>query len=197
MCVLFLLGSDWFNNVLMSISAVGLLIIGCKGLNTWKKEHLGKKKQELAEEVLVLFYQARDAIRSIRNPFGRVGEGVSRQKKDNETEKQTRVFNQAYIVFERYDKYKEIFYKIHALRYRAKLQLRIDLDETFDKLNKIINSLLSASRSLASLWCGNRCKDRIDEYEKIIWDEGKEDSINKEIDKIIEEIENICNKHLN
>ena len=71
-------------NISVIIGALALI----SGIRAWKREYIGKRKIELAEDTLMLFYQARDAIREIRNPFGRIGEGSSRQKGDNETDKQ-------------------------------------------------------------------------------------------------------------
>jgi hypothetical protein len=39
------------------------------GLGTWRAQTAGKRKLELAEEALILFYEARDAVKAIRSPF--------------------------------------------------------------------------------------------------------------------------------
>jgi hypothetical protein len=74
-------------NISIIIGALALI----SGIRAWKREYIGKRKIELAEDTLMLFYQARDAIREIRNPFGAIGEGSSRQRADNETEDETKI----------------------------------------------------------------------------------------------------------
>ena len=95
-------------NISVILGALALI----SGIRAWKREYIGKRKIEIAEDTLMLFYQARDAIREIRNPFGRSGEGSSRQKADNETERETELLDRAYVVYERYQKHEELFNKL-------------------------------------------------------------------------------------
>ena len=102
--------SELAKNISVIIGALALI----SGIRAWKREYIGKRKIELAEDTLMLFYQARDAIREIRNPFGRIGEGSSRQKADNETASETELLNRAYVVYERYQKQEDIFNKLQS-----------------------------------------------------------------------------------
>jgi hypothetical protein len=45
------------------------------GVFAWKREFVGKRRIELAEDVLAKFYEAAEAIRAIRSPFGWGEEG--------------------------------------------------------------------------------------------------------------------------
>ena len=63
-------------NILESISLIIAAWAVIIGVNAWRREYIGKRRLELAEEVLSLFYEARDIIRYIRNPFGYIGRGV-------------------------------------------------------------------------------------------------------------------------
>ena len=45
------------------------------GVGAWKREFIGKRKIELAEQVLAQFFEVRDAIACIRNPFSSSDEG--------------------------------------------------------------------------------------------------------------------------
>ncbi|MCA3564130.1 MAG: hypothetical protein IOC90_10145 [Methylocystis sp.] len=49
-----------------------------------------RRRQELAEELLSGFYEARDAMKSVRSPFGHSGEGSSRTRDENETAEEKR-----------------------------------------------------------------------------------------------------------
>ena len=48
------------------------------GVYAWRREFIGRRKIELAEDVLARFYEARDAIARIRSPFGTSSEGSER-----------------------------------------------------------------------------------------------------------------------
>jgi hypothetical protein len=51
--------SEFAKNLSVIIGALALI----SGIRAWKREYIGKRKIELAEDTLMLFYQARDAIR--------------------------------------------------------------------------------------------------------------------------------------
>lgn len=61
--------TEWtglIRNVLVIIAS----IVAIYGIRAWRREFIGKRKIELAEEVLALFYETRDIIRYIRDPGG-------------------------------------------------------------------------------------------------------------------------------
>lgn len=101
---------------------------------------------ELAEEVLSLFYQARDVIREIRSPFGYGGEGSTRKSSPTESPEEKAALDNAYVAIERYSKHKELFSKIYAVRYRFMAQFGTDKVKPFDDLNRVINQIIMASR---------------------------------------------------
>jgi len=52
-------------SILDTIQALSLVIAAWAaiyGINAWRSEFVGKKRIDLAEDVLVRFYEARDAI---------------------------------------------------------------------------------------------------------------------------------------
>ena len=81
-------------SILQVIQAVSLIVAAWTaiyGIRAWRSEFVGKKRIELAEEVLVRFYEARDVIRIIRNPFGYVGEGSTRQGAEGEAPEEKQI----------------------------------------------------------------------------------------------------------
>ncbi len=46
-----------------AIAAISFVV----GISTWRREFVGKRRIELAESVLALFYEAADAIQEIRS----------------------------------------------------------------------------------------------------------------------------------
>ncbi len=60
--------------------------IAWRGLNKWRDETIGKRKAELAEDVIADFYEAREIILEARSPGSiRADEGNTGPKMDDET----------------------------------------------------------------------------------------------------------------
>ena len=89
-----------------------------RGLNRWRAETIGKRKAEIAEEVLADFYEARDIINPARSPGSLGGEGGTRQRFEWETEEDTRMLDAYFRTTERLSKNAEFFAKLDARRYR-------------------------------------------------------------------------------
>jgi hypothetical protein len=109
------------------------------GINSWRRELKGKKRYELAEETLALFYKAKDIIHAIRSPFGNVDEGKTRTPAPNENPELKMARDQAYVLWERYLRHEETFNNIQALRYRFLAIFGRDAAKPFDYLNAIVH----------------------------------------------------------
>ena len=104
--------------ILESVSVIFACISIILGVDAWRREYVGKRKIEVAEDVLTLFYQARDTISRIRTPWHQKEEGKTRKPGEYETPEQKEQLDRAYVVFERYEKEQEIFNKLVVIRYR-------------------------------------------------------------------------------
>jgi len=154
---------------------------------------------ELAEESLCLFYETRDAIRSIRSPLGYGGEGESRKASGPETLEQKKARDQAFVVFERYQRHQELFNKLYAIRYRFIANFGMHDAEPFDIINKIINDIFISARMLSEMWPKNseywdeertkKHSEQVQKHESIFWWSGSEDPIDKRIDEAVSRIE--------
>ena len=65
----------------------------------WHREHIGRKKIDIAQNALALFYEARDAIKFIRNPAGFTNETSSIEKRADEDVSSYEARKRASIVF--------------------------------------------------------------------------------------------------
>lgn len=192
-------------NISVIIGALALI----SGIRAWKREYIGKRKIELAEDTLMLFYQARDAIRDIRNPFGRIGEGNSREKLENETESEKEKLNRAYVVHERFQKQEEIFNKLQSTRYRFMARFGRENETPFIELNNILNDIFIAAQMLGTYYWQQQGRIKMGEealkkhleemskHEAIFWFQGeKRDEIGPKVEKVIRQIENITKSTL-
>ena len=186
---------------------LSIIIASCTaiyGIGSWRREYVGKKQAELAEEALCLFYEARDAVQHIRNPFSNANEGCSRKTDENESPEQKDAYDRAYVLIERFNTHIELFNKMHSIRYRFMAQFGTDAGKPFEDFRKILNIIQASAQSLAIAWADNyrylRTKkkeaadyDFITSQENIFW-EGlpEEDTIKLNVEKCIDDIEKIC-----
>lgn len=185
-------------SLITCIAMILASIVAIRGINAWSREFRGKRQIELAEEVLSLFYQARDVIESIRSPIGYLGEASTRKQVENETPEEKDALDRAYVVRERYEERREMFSKLQSLRYRFMAQIQIGKEEAkpFSEIRKVLNQILRASRRMALLCVprhrpGREKKNvekQIQKYEAIL--EG--DEIKKRVEKAVSQIEETC-----
>jgi len=174
------------------------------GIDAWHREFVGKRRIELAEEVLALFYQAQDIISSIRSPFGYGGEGETRKPGPNEKPEHKEALDAAYVLIERYNRHIEVFSRIHALRYRFMAQqFGTHSSKPFDALNQVINELILAARRKARLSTVPELVLRSDaaiekhhqefiESERVYYGGTEDDPIALKVKNVVAEIERIC-----
>ena len=192
---------DWLE-VIREISILIGVWVAIYGIDSWRREHTGRRQYELAEETLAMFYEARDAVRHMRHPMTSTGETEDVKLGEGETEKAWEARKNASVVFKRYNTHQELFGKLWAMRYRFMVQFGQEKAKPFNDLQGIVNEVMISARMLARLWARdsfhseerwNRHLDSVEKCEAIFW-EGvdDEDPINPKLDKVIEEIEKTC-----
>lgn len=190
---------------LITIKEVSLLIgiwVAIYGIDSWRREHTGKRQIELAEETLALFYEARDAIASIRHPVSWGSESDDIERGERESEKDYDARKRANIVFSRYNEHQELFNKIHSMRYRFMAQIGKEESVPFDELRSIVNEIFRSARMLARLWARDHFKTEearekhwsdIEKHEAVFWDGMSEDDpINGKLGETINKMESTC-----
>lgn len=133
-------------SVVTAITAVVGISIAARGLTKWRAETIGKRKAELAEEVLADFYQARDIIDAARSPGGFGNEGATRQKDDWESEEDTRILNAYFRTMERLISKADFFARFHARRYRFIAHFGTEAGKPYDQLHQIHTEIVVAGR---------------------------------------------------
>jgi hypothetical protein len=194
-------GADILESISLIIAAWTVIL----GVNAWRHEFIGKRRIELAEEVLALFYEARDVISYIRSPFGYVGEGSSRKSSESESPEEKQIYDRAYVLVERYNKNQGLFNKIYSMRYRFMAQFGKEASVPFDDLRKIVNDIFISSRMLADYWKdqGRRTwktegdfekhLEEMHKYEAVFWEMSADrDPIIPRVNAVISNIEDRC-----
>lgn len=187
------------------ITQVSLLVgiwAAIASISAWRREHIGKRQVELAEDTLALFYEAVDAIKHIRHLVNYPNELNAIEKLPDETDEEFDARRKANVIFYRYNQHQELFSKIHASRYRFMAQIGKSESAPFDELNEIVKEINTASYALSKLWAGNPFpfdgrmeshEEKIIRYESVLGDVFNDDNpINLRIDEMIKEIEKTC-----
>jgi hypothetical protein len=118
------------------------------GINAWKKEFSGKRKIELAEEVLALFYEARDAISIIRSPFLYEGEDSKRKSQEDETQIQKEAKDLSCLVRKRFQKQQHVFNKLQSKQYQFMARFGYEKAKPFDDLRQMVLEILMSADEL-------------------------------------------------
>lgn len=184
----------------VSVIAASWAIIS--GVGAWKREFIGKRKIELAEEVLASFFEIKDVIASMRNPFSSGDEGQSRKRSENETNDESELLDRGYIVFERYESRKEVFVRFNTIKYKFMAAFGSETEDIFTDCNRVLNSIFVSARQLATHYWQRQGRIPMEEdefqrhlnemhrHEGIFWDSMDEkDKIRKTLQSIQNRLE--------
>jgi hypothetical protein len=182
--------------ILESLAVAGAAVVAMWGITAWRREHIGRKRIDTAEEILELFYFAKDAISSIRSPGGYSGEGKTRKRDADEDDETTERLNNAFVTIERMLSYKEQFAKLQTLQYRAVAYWGESAKEPFDTFNAIIHELQSAAHMLGiyakSPSIGRRDEVDLREFQSVIYRGFRDDKISPMSDTMLEQAKQLC-----
>jgi hypothetical protein len=183
-------------SVVTATTAVVGVSIAARGLNKWRTETIGKRKAELAEEVLADFYQARDILNAARSPGSFGHEGTTRTKSDWESEDDTRTLNAYFATAERLNNKSEFFAQFYARRYRFVAHFGLAAGAPYGEFNSIYAEIITAVRMLITTYRnrdeGSLPINRVKWEAGIGWSPSDDDEIPARIDAIVSTIERIC-----
>lgn len=113
-----------------------------QGLANWKRRH------ELAEQTLIVFYEARDALNFARSRIIFRGEGASRQPSGSESEEVRKQRESYFVPLERLNSSSEVFARLQALRYTFAAHFGEPAIKPFVTIMGAHNSIASAATIL-------------------------------------------------
>ena len=192
--------ADLITAISVALAAISFIA----GVNAWNREFVGKRRIELAEIVLALFYEAQDAIRNIRSPFSFEGEGETRKRSENEEKEQSNLLDRAFVVVERYKNREKLFAELRSMKYRVMATFGPKAGEPFDELNQILNDIFASADILGTHFWQRQGrvqmkKEEFQEHlaemhkhESILWFHGNEkDEISLRVKRAVGKIESI------
>ena len=174
------------------------------GVGAWKREFIGKRKIELAEEMLATFLEMNDAVAFIRNPFSSSNEGRTRERGENENPEHSELLDRAYIVFERYEQRREVFVRLNTLKYRFVAVFGGEAEALFTDIARTVNSIFASANALGTRYWPQQGRVRMDDaqfqrhldamerHEGVFWDSyGDDDEIRNALAQYKERLEEI------
>lgn len=189
---------DIFKDFLNSFSIIIASFTAIHGINSWRKEARWKRKYELAEEVLVLVYEVREAIRYIRNPLQT--EDLGHPKRPSALK----------IVLDRREKYKDTFAKLQSIRYRFMVIHDKNSEKLFERMDMLFMDIVTAAWNLdnryykayeENRWASEDAKlksiEKMHELEDVIWMTGEDNEFDKKLSALITEFNSTCEKVIN
>jgi hypothetical protein len=166
---------------------------GVRALGAWRDEAVGKRKIEIAEQVLADFYEAHDIINGARLPVAFEGEGSTRPKSEGESEGRKRRMDSYYVVLERLSRREEFFARLFARRYRFVTLFGLEAGKPFNELFAIRNDLMLTVNFLVGDLADMLTHEERRRMEaKIGWGDPKDDPIREKLDRVVQTVEQIC-----
>ena len=157
------------------------------GVGAWKREYLGKRRIDLAEQVLAKFFEVKDAVAFIRNPWSASNEGETRDRSPGETKEEAALLDRGYIVVERYQQKESVFAEFNVLKYRCMAAFGSGTEPIFVETSKVVDSIFVSARMLGHHYWPRQGRvpmepdevqkhlDEMHRHEGVFWDTGADD----------------------
>ncbi len=179
------------SDILTAFSSIAMLVIAGFALHTWRKEFIGKRKIELACQIMKSVYEVQDAILYAR--IGRINElDIKEVERWVNSEKQRDpehmgVFPERYCAWVPHRRLAERRDKIEKLQNfmnDACLYWGLELMQLIYELNEYVLKIKTAAKDL---YYNDTPQDPA-VLEDILFSNDSNDEINKRINEIVEEI---------
>ncbi|MDR9497972.1 MAG: hypothetical protein RI556_02255 [Hydrogenovibrio sp.] len=200
------INSTTFIDYLTSGSALIASLVALYGINTWRREYVGKKRMDLGHDLLEAFYKAKDAIRYIRSPFT---PEIERSEAIKDLPEHRNEFDERAAVLSKRlnDKQKEIA-AFRAMKYKIMAVFGNDSEKIFDEFASIPNQIATAMGILVKHYWNRQGENfrnktefenhlnEMNRFEGIIWDGTSEgDEILEKLNNIQSALEAIVHDH--
>ena len=190
---------EWISalaNLMTGLAAVVAGWAGVRGLNAWRTEMVGRRKTELAEEVLAGFYRVRDILTWARFPASddyhdgeddHPGGGPV----DEELER-----GEIFTPVDRLTKESQVFSELQASRYRFMAYFGEEAARPFEEIRAIHSEVIDSAHNLIRTYGQEQrgsAEARRNQWEAAIgWGEGDGDILRRRLDLAVKAIEQTC-----
>lgn len=185
-----MLSADWVTAAGTAAAGLATLVAGwaaIRGVGAWRSELVGRRKAELAEDVLAQFYRARDVLIWARLPDR--PPGVAPQGDDRDRRHQSHA-----SPIERLTQESALFSELQASRYRFMAYFGEDSAQPFEEMRAIHGEVMSSAESLIRDPNELASDAERDRWEDAIgWvDDGEDDALARRLAETIAAVEHVC-----
>lgn len=171
------------------------------GLRAWRKQLIGKRRIEIAEETLVLAYKIRNAITYARLPVHGPAEGLSRPRELSNDENFRKLRDSYFVPVERLKIYDEDFARLERQALLCEIYFGPAVRAPLDALLRVRGRILGATRQLLASASGSPLEPaeatEVTRCEATIWSYGDfDDEIRPMVDEAVATIERILRPHV-
>lgn len=170
------------------------------GLRSWRQEMVGRRKAELAEEILASAYQYREVLKYIRSPFSSTDEGRTRPVSSDEDKNEQEYKRMYFVTIERGIKQNEFISKFKAHKFRFMALFGAEAGKLFDEIDHVRIEAMNSASSLMDMY-NQREEYNTPELRPLVkqWKANigwggvsKEDPLSDRVDEAIKKLEDIC-----
>ena len=173
-------------------TVIGALVV----LVSWRIQLIGKRRFEFAEDALIAFSEAKEALAYVRNPFGYQGEGSTRERDKYETDQQQRHRDKYFVPIERLRKVNDRFSGLEKIQLLSRYHFGQEAYKAFQVLYDARAEVIVSAEMLMDEEPGTPLSEEIkSERRNIYASGGKNDEITSRIQLAQEKLEKICAKH--
>jgi hypothetical protein len=187
------------SDIVVGVSALGVAVIACFGLQTWRKELTGKAKFALARDVMLLGLKLKAHFEWARNLFTHSTESADRSRQESETPGVSQVLDEWYARASRLKPLQENLIKVQEASWEAQILLSKDSSNSVSEavavyrrnlaeLSTAISSYFDTRRHEAVTGIPYKDQDWLEKLHKTIYGE-PEDNFSKQIDKATTKLE--------
>ncbi len=165
--------TDWISALSSMFMAFAAGYAAWQGIQAWHRETIGKRRIELAEEILADLYEVVDVFSYVRHPMSSSHESADREGRNDEPENLRQQRDTFFIPIKRLRESSELFARIKSRRYRARATFGNKMEDAFRDVDKTQAEIVVAARALMRLSPNDptdRQVIRAERLEATVWD---------------------------
>lgn len=187
---------EWIGEIIKTLSTIVTAAVACWGVSTWRRQVVGKRRMEIAEEALLAAYQVRDVIAAARMPVTFKGEGSTRPPFRGEQDFQKEILDSFYAPLERMQKQTDKFASLYLAGQRFRVHFGPQHAEIFGAFHQARMHVMQAAECLIEEHIErSTTSEEIKGWKADLWrslSPGRPDDLARSVDEAVGKLETIC-----
>jgi hypothetical protein len=199
-------GVEWINVASTVIQAIAIVVTAAfavAGLKAWRKELIGRRKFEVAEQALSAFAEAKEALAYVRDRLVHKGEGTSRPRNPDETESDevARARDLEFVPLERLYDVRGEFSALRKAQVACRIHFGDEAEKAIDTLFSACNQVRITAHSLLEMadhedHTQEQRETRVS-FRRVVWSSGSgDDKLAQSVEDGYRKLLQICLPHL-